>query len=267
MAVNTNVSYLRFPSTPPSFPLFVGICSFSPCQAKLNANDYAVAALLSKLDFNSKHDHLILAGDTICKGPLSTAVLGLARSLHASCVRGNHEASLLAAHNASTPFDAAKPSSAASLSSALAQEDVAWIASWPAILQLGQIPGLEYRNVVVVHAGLTPGVELAGQDAEMVMRMRSMDAVTKQAFEERGRGRPWSEVWDAAQRTLPDRERVLVVYGHDSKTGLNVKEYSVGLDSGCVKGGELTALVIAGGKRKTSMKIVSVKSRRDYTRK
>ncbi|GAB7339777.1 hypothetical protein MBLNU457_6332t1 [Dothideomycetes sp. NU457] len=35
-----------------------------------------------------------------------------------------------------------------------------------------------------------------------------------------------------------------IVYGHDSKRGLNLKRWSKGLDSSCVKGGQLTALVL-----------------------
>jgi hypothetical protein len=43
-----------------------------------------------------------------------------------------------------------------------------------------------------------------------------------------------------------------VLYGHDAKSGLSLKEYTKGLDSGCVKGGKLTALVISdGGQQKT----------------
>lgn len=37
------------------------------------------------------------------------------------------------------------------------------------------------------------------------------------------------------------------IYGHDSKSGLSLREYTKGLDSGCVKGGKLTALVISDG--------------------
>lgn len=36
----------------------------------------------------------------------------------------------------------------------------------------------------------------------------------------------------------------VVVYGHDSKRGLNLRRWSKGLDSSCVKGGQLTALVV-----------------------
>lgn len=38
-----------------------------------------------------------------------------------------------------------------------------------------------------------------------------------------------------------------VIYGHDSKTSLAIRDYTKGLDSGCVKGENLTALVIEDG--------------------
>ena len=57
-------------------------------------------------------------------------------------------------------------------------------------------------------------------------------------------GRSWAKAWDAIERAKPaGAPRTTVVYGHDARKGLNVKEYTFGLDSGCVKGGRLTALV------------------------
>lgn len=54
-----------------------------------------------------------------------------------------------------------------------------------------------------------------------------------------------------------------VIYGHDSKSGLSLKEYTKGLDTGCVKGGKLTAMVISdGGKQE----IVQVKCSTNYAK-
>jgi hypothetical protein len=36
----------------------------------------------------------------------------------------------------------------------------------------------------------------------------------------------------------------VVVYGHDAKSGLRIKRWSKGMDSGCVGGGQLSALVL-----------------------
>ncbi|KXJ93944.1 hypothetical protein Micbo1qcDRAFT_158858 [Microdochium bolleyi] len=58
-------------------------------------------------------------------------------------------------------------------------------------------------------------------------------------------GKPWARVWDKFQhRAVPDpARRTTVVFGHDAKAGLQVGEYSFGLDTGCVAGGKLTAMV------------------------
>ena len=53
----------------------------------------------------------------------------------------------------------------------------------------------------------------------------------------------------------------VVVYGHHSKAGLQVSRWSKGLDTGCVRGGELTTMVLDA---KGEQKIVSVGCK-DYT--
>ncbi|KAK1910818.1 hypothetical protein P3342_008698 [Pyrenophora teres f. teres] len=51
--------------------------------------------LLKKVDFNPKHDHVVLVGDMIAKGPDSAGVIKLAQKIGGSCVRGNWEDKLL----------------------------------------------------------------------------------------------------------------------------------------------------------------------------
>ena len=61
----------------------------------------------------------------------------------------------------------------------------------------------------------------------------------------------WIDAWNRWQNTIEDvEERSIVVYGHDARVGIQVGEdptvarYTFGLDSGCVYGKKLTALVI-----------------------
>lgn len=44
-----------------------------------------------------------------------------------------------------------------------------------------------------------------------------------------------------------EEEPGTVIYGHDSRRGLQLRRWTKGLDTGCVKGGRLTALIIQGG--------------------
>ncbi|EPE08028.1 ser thr protein phosphatase family [Ophiostoma piceae UAMH 11346] len=55
--------------------------------------------LLEKINFETGHDHLVLVGDLINKGPDSAGVVQLAMDLGASAVRGNHEDRVLAAYD------------------------------------------------------------------------------------------------------------------------------------------------------------------------
>lgn len=53
----------------------------------------------------------------------------------------------------------------------------------------------------------------------------------------------------------PASQVMTVVYGHDAKTGLKIRSYTKGLDSGCVKGGKLTALVIEDGGKQSLVQV------------
>lgn len=57
-------------------------------------------------------------------------------------------------------------------------------------------------------------------------------------------GEAWNEAWDKWQKRLHKDERYTVIYGHDARHGYVETKYTFGLDSGCVKGEELTAMVI-----------------------
>jgi hypothetical protein len=59
-------------------------------------------------------------------------------------------------------------------------------------------------------------------------------------------GEKWSNAWNNFQKRLKKSHRHTVVYGHDAKRGFREDKYSIGLDSGCVRGGALTALVVEG---------------------
>ena len=54
--------------------------------------------LLSQAQYEARTDHLIFTGDLISKGPSSSAVVDLAMTARASCVRGTHEDRVLLAH-------------------------------------------------------------------------------------------------------------------------------------------------------------------------
>ena len=255
-------------------------------------------ALLSDCQYEPAKDHLIFTGDLVAKGPSSSAVVDLAISANASCVRGNHEDRVLLAHRdmSTDPLDSGevsnknknattKPKGPAPglgsetaeqpldeesfahgsltdrlLARQLTKRQLEWLGECPIILSLGPIDNL--GDVSVVHAGLVPGILLSHQDPMGVMSMRTIDLETHVPSSKK-KGVAWWMLWNVYQSSLPMTARSTVVYGHDSKRGLNVKQFSTGLDSGCVKGGKLSALVVEGGAGVGSSRVVSVECK-DY---
>jgi diadenosine tetraphosphatase ApaH/serine/threonine PP2A family protein phosphatase len=255
--------------------------------------------LLDKVQFNKATDHLILAGDMISKGPDSTGVLDLVMELGATAVRGNHEDRILLAYaglhskDVQLDFDPFSEDSSVRdekladsemyshkgefkdrlLAKQLSHKHIAWLKKCPVILRVGEIEGM--GQVLVVHAGLVPGINLHAQDPYFVMNMRTIDLKTHIPSDSR-EGTKWTKVsksrhpidkkyltyplklWNYYQGRLEPRQRSTVIYGHDSKRGLSIDTYTKGLDTGCLKGGQLTALVIEGGLSGAKQTIVQV---------
>ncbi|EFP90911.1 hypothetical protein PGT21_001350 [Puccinia graminis f. sp. tritici] len=131
-----------------------------------------------------------------------------------------------------------------------------------------------------VHAGMLPWVPPNEPEADMAREVMSLLGVkeNKESYtllEMRGlkkgrrptkdanKGKPWYKYWNKTMRSCNQTsmtssaarawcERAqYVVYGHWAGKGLTVKPWSIGLDSGCVYGRQLSALVI--GKPRASV--------------
>ncbi|KAF2821506.1 Metallo-dependent phosphatase [Ophiobolus disseminans] len=226
--------------------------------------------LMKKVDFRHKHDHLILTGDMISKGPDSPGVVRLMQDVGASCVRGNWEDKLLltvadaqprapstSSDSDNQPLDFLDTSRGDPRMLKLAKEftrkELNTLQQCPVILHVGTVPHL--GNLVAVHAGLVPDIPLEKQDPFHVMNMRTIDLQTRIPSSKHD-GTPWEKFWNHRQKKLKEHERTTVIYGHNRKRGLNIHPYSKGLDTGCVSGSHLTALVVDD---KGHTELVSVK--------
>ena len=129
-----------------------------------------------------------------------------------------------------------------------------FIASWPLVIDI------ESHDVAVVHGGFLPQMQVTQDEVErekdVVHRLRwirksngSWKYVPK---EKRRKGDVlWSEKWRG------DR---FVVYGHTPLREPKFDRCALGLDTGCVYGGSLTAAILENGKWKT----VSVAAKKKY---
>jgi predicted phosphodiesterase len=188
----------------------------------------------------TRRDRLISVGDLVGKGPSGADVVRFFREHDHEAVLGNHDHKLLAWARG----DSDKPLSPSHARDAerMRAEDWRWLRKRPLYIELPKL------KTIVVHAGLVPGVPLDEQRESDLMNLRSITRrgrTSKRA----SAGKPWAQLWAGP---------ALVVFGHDAMRGLQRWPHAIGLDTGCVYGGALSALVLP------EMKIVSVRSKRDY---
>jgi predicted phosphodiesterase len=150
-----------------------------------------------------------------------------------------------------------------STASKLSAHQLEWLAALPLILriQLPQnIPSSLGSSLVVAHAGLVPGIPLEKQDPHAVLHMRSLirkpDEENGFAPDESSGEEGWAPEWDRWQDKLASR--TTVVFGHDAKRRLQLGKYTIGLDSACLYGNQLTALVISINDAKIEHWIIQV---------
>lgn len=222
-------------------------------------------SLLAKIEYSSEIDHLVFLGDMISKGPNSLEVLDFAIAHNVSCVRGNHEDSILydyarlhklpeprierssttdAGNNRFRTKIAVVSTSDKAVARKLKPYHVEYLGSCPAILDLGAV-GFHNTSAVAVHAGLQWNIpHLEDQEPEIVFTIRSLLPPALKTPSEDTNGEPWSKVWNEKQKEKPRDKRLSVFYGHNAREGLTMHRYTAGIDTGCAAGGRLTALVI-----------------------
>ncbi|ABF91148.1 putative bis(5'-nucleosyl)-tetraphosphatase, symmetrical [Myxococcus xanthus DK 1622] len=187
-------------------------------------------------------DRVVLVGDLVAKGPDSAGVVRRAREQGFLAVRGNHDAHVLRWHAGRGPRGKKLKPEHQQVLDTLTPEDWAWLESQPLYRFFPEL------NVVAVHGGLVPGVPLEAQKEDELLNLRSIlpDGTPSKRVDA---GAPWASLWQGPE---------LVIFGHDAMRGIQRHPHAVGLDSGCVYGGKLSAYVMPEGR------IVSVLAKRAY---
>jgi Calcineurin-like phosphoesterase len=193
---------------------------------------------------------LVLAGDLVAKGPDSQGVLQFAREKRALAVLGNHDDHVLRAR-AVARGDLPPPAKGVraehqQVADGLTAADWKYLEELPTYLRLGP-ERAGAADTVVLHAGAVPGIPLEAQRRELLISMRSID--DRGAPTKRIEGRPWAQVWAGPEA---------IVFGHDAVRGLQEYPFALGLDTGCVYGKRLTAVLLP------ERRLVSVRARRAY---
>lgn len=189
-------------------------------------------------------DDVVLVGDVIAKGPASREVLARMRDEGIRSVRGNHDAHLLRwkqARDSGVPMVRSSPTHSA-LAETFDEADWAVLAGLPLYLRLPE------HEALVVHAGLVPQIPIEQQQPVMLMNLRSIRP-DGSGSKKPNDGELWGKLWLGPE---------LVLFGHHAGAGLQVYPHAIGLDTGCVYGGKLSACILP------ERHIVSVPARRQY---
>jgi len=189
-------------------------------------------------------DRVIAVGDLVAKGPDSRGVLALARERGIQAVLGNHDAKVLTfgPRTSGGGTGGGHGKHHAAVARTLDASDWEYLEGLPLYLDLVDI------GTIVVHGGLVGGVPLPQQPRNMLTNMRSVTPTGEPSKRVEG-GVPWGSVWPGPAH---------VVFGHDAVRGLQQHRFATGLDTGCVYGRSLTALVLP------ERRLVSVPARRAY---
>ena len=201
-------------------------------------------------------DRVYFVGDLVAKGPHGAGVVHLARQLNAVVVRGNHEARLLALRHATGTLNATHPLVATA--KRLSPIDWAFIEATPLWHDLPE------HQLRIVHAGVVPGRSIDAQDPNDLLTMRCLDANGRPDAKRAPDGqehRRWAASYASATH---------VVFGHNALTEPQLHAHATGIDTGCVYGGRLTAVLLSETEtvqvdtRKRRAQLRSVPARRVY---
>lgn len=204
-------------------------------------------ALLDRVGFGAG-DRLVFVGDLVARGPDSLGVLDVARRTGAILVRGNHEQKLLDWRHRGAQLGRVH----GALARAMREVDWTLLETSPFWLDLPE------HGARVVHAGVLPGVPLDEQHPHTLMTIRTVSTRGEAAHKNR-HPHLWGERWQGPTQ---------IVFGHNALPGLQLHPFATGLDTACVYGGALTAMVlaeaekVARGRERRRAQLVSEPARR-----
>ncbi len=183
----------------------------------------------------NKSDIEVCVGDIITKGKNSLKLLKYMQEYNIQSVLGNHEDKLVRyleheKSNKKNPILLDEDEN--NIIKNLDKKDIAFLKSLPLFLQ--------YENITILHGGIQNHHNLKNltkKEKSKILRMRYLDS--EHNFISYGKEDKDSIFW----AELYDGNQGFIVYGHQWFKEVKKNNYALGIDTGCVYGNKLSAVV------------------------
>ncbi len=208
-----------------------------------------------------KNDIEISVGDFLNKGPDSIKTLRYLKKKNILAVMGNNEAKIIRLYalylkKGEKCFEEMNSSDKKTLLE-IGKEDIAYLKSLPYFLKIDQL--------TVVHGGIAQGMRLSEDMSEKEKKRitqlrfynKKNEPIAYNDYENRAYF--WSEVYDGREG--------FVIFGHHPFAEPKIEKYAIGIDTGCVYGGALTAITFAYKNQKVDTKnfvLHTIKAKQNY---
>jgi len=223
--------------------------------------------LLQLINYNESKHRLLFAGDLVDRGDYPRETVQLIRSMGVECVMGNHDEKLVRwrRHEAAikltgrqNPMKKQTPARQAQWES-FSDDEIQWLENLPVKIHIQD-------DWWLVHGGCEPGKPFDKQHPGCMIRCRYVGQDGKQQSLNDEKEKPigsvfWAEVWDGKEN---------IIYGHnvDSLEKIRLDTGTkgarvVGIDTGCVFGGRLTAYFL-NPKEPNRSEIAQIQAKKEY---
>ncbi|KAF9977641.1 hypothetical protein BGZ73_005357 [Actinomortierella ambigua] len=173
------------------------------------------------------------------------------------------------------PADLVENSQHHQIAKKMTDKQYKYLVKCPLILTLPKELSVHKRAIHVAHAGIDPRRDIKNQEPWVLVNVRNIlrdGTPTRKAKKGRGWAALFNRMHNVRSKDTQDfqapqdlegraidnstppvddlrvNHNYMIVYGHDAKRALNVQEWTIGLDTGCVYGRQLSGYVVETGK-------------------
>ena len=201
---------------------------------------------------HQKDDIEVCVGDIITKGKNSVKTLNFIIKNNIKSIRGNHEDKIIRYFNhqkSNKKNPIVLDNDEQNIIDNLTEKYIQFLENLPLFLR--------FENITIVHGGLQNHMNLdnlSEKDKQKILRLRYLDE--NYEFLAYGKEDEKSIFW----ADLYDGNQGFIVYGHQWFQEIKKSKFALGIDTGCVYGNQLSAIVFPNIKEYPNYKIYSQKA-------